>query len=318
MPADWTLKQNDTAPILTDTLTYSNGQLVNLTGATLTFVMRSLTAPTPVLLTGVTAITKPLEGKVSYTPSAGDTANTGMFMANWHVSFPGGQSMSWPTEGYLWVEIEENLTHAGGQQLISLPEVKDSLGIPPNDRIHDAALTGLIEDVRPLIEEHTGPILLQTFTERFDGGQNIITLTHTPSYGFGTTPVLNMLGVSEYRGPIEYPLQLIQNPVYGGIYSYEVDPREGTITRRTAGGGIIAFFPGRNSIRVTYQAGQQTVPRNVQRAARETIRWWYRTTMATGRGSLAQADEEGHMPMVSLPYHAVAMLNPTRRYPSLA
>lgn len=318
MPADWTLKQNDTAPILTDTLTYSNGQAVNLTGATLTFIMRSLTAVSPVVLTGLASITKPLEGKVSYTPTVGDTSNPGMFMANWHVSFPGGQEMTWPTEGYLWVEIEENLTHAGGQQLISLPEVKDSLGIQPNDRIHDAALTGLIEDVRPLIEDHTGPLLPQLFIERFDGGQNIITLTHTPSFGFGTTPVLNLLGVSEFRGPIEYPLQIIQNPVYGGIYTCELDPRMGTITRRTAGGGVIAFFPGRNSVKVEYQAGQQTVPSNVRRACRETIRWWWQTTQAVGRGSLTQADSEPQMPMVSLPYHAVAMLNPTRRFPSLA
>jgi hypothetical protein len=318
MSADWVLKQGDVAPILTDTLTYSNGQPVNLTGATLTFIMRALSSSTPIALTGIAAITVPLTGKVSYTPTVGDTANAGMYMANWHVIFPSGESMTWPTEGYMSVLIEENLTTAGGAQIVGLPEVKDALGLPANDRVHDATLIGLIEDVAPLIEEHTGPIRVQRYEERFDGGNNIISLTHTPNYGFGTTPILTLLGVSEYRGPAEYPLQIVASPVYGSIYSCELDPRMGTITRRTAGGSTVAFMPGRNSIHAVYEAGQEVVPRNVQRAARETVRWWYRTTMAVGRGRETQADDEQQQPLVSLPYHCLAMLSPTKRYPSFA
>lgn len=318
MPADIVWKQGDTAPVYKETFTKSNGGKYNIEGAAIALNMRSLTSSTPVTLTGATAVLNAVEGEVSFTPSFQDTGVPGDYMATWTVVFPGGSQLTFPTDGYLWITVEENLTHSGLQQLISLPEVKEVFGIPPNDRVHDSQLVGLIEDVRPLIEEHTGPLLPQLFVERFDGGQNIISLTHTPSFGYGTTPILNLLGVSEFRGPIEYPLQIIQNPVYGGIYTCELDPRLGTITRRTAGGGVIAFLPGRNSVKVEYQAGQETIPANVRRACRETIRWWYQTTQAVGRGSLTQADSEPQMPMVSLPYHAVAMLNPTRRYPSLA
>jgi hypothetical protein len=318
VPADWTVKQGDSAPILTDTLTYSNGQPVNLTGASLSLIVRAQTSAAPLKLTGTPEATAPLLGEVAYSPTTSDTASSGMFMANWFVVLPSGEEMTFPTDGYNWLSIEENLRATGGQQIVGLPEVKDALLLPANDRIHDNALNELIEDVAPLIEEHTGPLLLQTFTELFDGGNNIISLSHRPNYGYGTSPVLNILGVSEFRGPIEYPLAPVQNPVYGGIYTYELDPRLGTITRRTAGGGVIAFYPGRNSIRVTYQAGQERVPRNVRRAAIETIRWWYRTTMAEGKGAMTLADDEPRMPMVSLPYHAVAMLSPTRRHPSIA
>jgi hypothetical protein len=320
MPADAIWKQGDSAPVLKETFTRPNGTRYSLEGATVNLTIRALTADAPLTLTGSIAIPNAVEGEATYTPSTQDTRTPGEYMANWQVVFPDGSEMTFPTDGYLWVSIQQNLTSPGGQQLVGLPEVKAALYLPANDYERDEDLRGLIEDVQPLIEEHTGPILLQRYEELFDGGNDIIVLSHTPNYGHGTTPVLNILGVSEFRGPIEYPLAPAANPVYGSIYSYELDPRMGEITRRTAGGGTMAFYPGRNSIHVVYEAGQERVPRNVRRAVLEAVRWWYRTTMATGRGREAMADEsmERQQPLVSLPYHVIAMLSPTRRHPSIA
>jgi hypothetical protein len=322
MQPDFTIAQNDTSPILTDTLTYSNGQPANLTGATLSLVMRSLASATPVALTGTAAIVEPVGGKVSYTFSAKDTATVGQFAASWEVVLGGGAKMRWPTVGYIWISIEESLLTPGERLIVSLPEVKQTLNLPANDRVHDAELVGLIEDVQPLIEEHTGPIIPQTYDEWYEGGHSTISLRHKPSFGPGTSPLLNVLAVSEYRGPIEYNLSIVPTPTQGSVYSEMTHDELGLIVRRTSGGGTYNWWHDpshpQQSVHVIYQAGQETVPRNVARAARETIRWWWMTTMAIGKGRETPADAEQQLPHVALPYHVVAMLSPTRRHPSLA
>jgi hypothetical protein len=316
--ADFTIVSGDSEPSLTDTLTYSNGTAANLEGATLKFVMRSFAMNAPLILTGMPTITKASTGGVAFTFTEQDTVTPGNYMANWQVVFADGAKMTWPTSGYLWIEVEPNLTQ-GAAQIVSLPEVLDHLNNPPNDRVRDTKLVRNIGAIRPLIENITGPILPQIYDERFDGGNNIIALTHAPSYGYGTSPVLNLIAVSEYRGPIEYPLAIVPSPVYGSIYSVALNARLGSITRRTAGGGVVAFFPGRESTRVIYEAGQSVVPENVKMAALEAIRWWYETTQPVGRGRMTQADAEpAERPMVALPYHCIAMLAPTRKYPSFA
>lgn len=320
--ADWTIVQGDTSPAFFDTLEYANQTPVNLTGCTVRFIMRPTNSNEPVNLTGAATVQSAANGTVAFAPSVADTANVGNYMANWLVTGGAVGRMTFPTRGYLWVQVQENLTTLGGAQLIGLPEVKEHLRIPANDRINDDFLLECIEAVGPLIENLTGPIMVQTFDEWHEGGHATISLRHKPSYGFGTSPVLNVLAVSEYRGPIEYALAVVGTPTLGSVYSVEANVELGTIVRRTSGGGTTAFWRDPNhpqqSIHVVYQAGQERTPVNVRRAAVETIRWWWQTTEAVGRGGLTRADEEIPRPMVALPYHAEAMLAPTARPPAFA
>ena len=106
------------------------------------------------------------------------------------------------------------------------------------------------------------------------------------------------------------------------MYSAMLNAELGTLVRRTSGGGTYAWWSDpshpQQSVHIVYEAGQETVPANVRRAAAETIRWWWETTQPTGRGSQVLADMESPKPMVALPYHVIAMLNPTKRHPSFA
>lgn len=320
MPADYTLVQGDLLPILTDTLTYANGTVAE--PESVVFTMRALTASEPVILAGASAVVSKAKGEVSFAPGTGDTATTGNYLANW-VAKIGGKQMSFPTQGYLWVTVQENLVTKGGAQIIGLPEVKDHLFIPANDRTHDETLLLMIEAVQPLIENLTGPILPQVYDEWYEGGHATISVRHKPSYGFGTTPVFNVMAVSEYRGPIEYNLSLVGTPTQGGVYSEMAHGQLGLIVRRTSGGGTSPFWRDPNhpaqSVHVTYQAGQERVPQNVTHAAKETIAWWYSTTQESGKGRNRPADfEQPGRPSVALPYHAEAMLAPTRRAPVVA
>src|SRR5207302_551749 len=122
MPADWTIVQGDTAPLFSDTLTYSNGEAVNLETAVVKFVMRSATSSEPVRLTGETSIIGVKTGKVAFRCSAQDTAVVGHYMANWVVTFAGGEQMTFPTVGYMWVTVQESLTSQSVPSLVSLPE----------------------------------------------------------------------------------------------------------------------------------------------------------------------------------------------------
>lgn len=320
---DFVLVQGDTEPVLSDTLEYSNQEPVNLEGATVTFTLRSPTSTEPVKLTGAVTVQEAKAGKIFYTPTASDTGTVGNYMGSWHVKFAGGEEQTFPTEGWLWVQIQPNLTSKSALQLVSVAEVKSRLYANPADRTHDDMLAEDIEAVAPLIENLTGPILPRVYDEWHEGGHSTLSVRHRPSYGYGTTPIFQLMAVSEYRGPIEYNLSLVPTPTAGTVYSVMGNEELGTIVRRTSGGGTVPFWADPShpsqSIHVVYYAGQQGIPPLAKRAATETLRWWHETTQMVGKGAFAPADDEvPERPRTALPYHVEAMLAPMRRPPVCA
>jgi hypothetical protein len=294
MPADYTTKQGDSGPALTDTLTYDDGTAVDLTGATVKFIARALSSATPLALTGATIVTNPTGGGLQYSPTVADNATAGQYMGNWFVVFPGGAQMTFPTVGYISWSIEENLTTAGGQQIISLPELKDHLNIRAGERDHDGKLIRYLNAITPVIEGIIGPVIVRTFEEWHDGGQYFIQLRRRPSTALGSNPVLVLVGVDEYRGPSKYTLTEIADPSGAGTYSVMLQRDTATVYRRTTGGGMIPFGAGGatpGGVHVVYQAGQSPIPFNVQEAALEAIRIDYETTMPVGTGSRSLADQ---------------------------
>ena len=319
MPADVKWTQGDTEPIYSDSLVLSDGTVPPYQlGATVVPQMRSLADATVRTLTGKVTFDENT-GNVTFAPSTADTAIVGNFLFNWIVTFTSGDVMTFPTDGYVWVEVQANLA-AAPQLIVSLPEVKEHLLIPHADRTRDTRLIGLIQTVTPLIEAQTGPIIPKVYEEWFDGGANIHDVLRQPSSGFGTSPVFRVLAASEYRGPIEYPLSLVASPAFGSIYSIFVDMDMGTVTRRTVGGGTLAFMPGRQQIHIVYEAGQSRTPDNVAFAAKEAVRVAWEWTRQVGRGSQAPADtyEAGPALAGELTRVIRTFLSPTRRFPAIA
>ena len=89
-------RQGDTAIVCSDTFTYSDGTSPNLVGATVKFVMRrrSDNAPTTNVTATVTSSTSP--ATVSYTMTATDTANAGLYAKKWVVTFASGAVVAAP------------------------------------------------------------------------------------------------------------------------------------------------------------------------------------------------------------------------------
>lgn len=317
--SDFVIKQGDTLPILLDSLTYSDDSAVDLTGASVNFVMRSQTAATPVINTTATIVSA-AAGTVSYTFTEANSATVDLYMGNWTVTFSGGAQMTFPTVGYLSISVEENLTSPGGQLLVSLPDAKEVLNIDAADRVHDAKIIRFINACQVIVESIVGPVIPQVFEEWHDGGQYFIRVRRRPSSALGTSPILTLMACSEYRGPIEYPLSIIQDPSFGSVYSCMMDTY-GTITRRSAGGGIIAFPSMPRAVHVWYQSGQQTVPWNIYEGTLELVREHYQQTQQAGRGRpTANTDEDTSTQQYVgflVSGKVRQWLTPTRRHPSI-
>lgn len=319
---DYTIVAGDTLPVFEGTLKYASGAIAE--PESVEFQMRSLISKEKLTLTGTSTVVSKAAGTVSFSPAAGDTKEKpGAYMANWAAKI-GGKAMTFPTTGWLWVEVAPTLAE-GAAQIVGLEEVRDYCNIETKDRTHDNKLIYQIESVSDEIENQVGPVRLQTRDEWHEGGHVSIQLRRRPSFGYGTTPVEIVMAASEYRGPIEYALALVANPTLGSVYSVMQHAEMGLIVRRTAGGGTLDFWRDvrhpQQSIHITYQAGQEKVPAGVRMAALEAVRWHYENTMMVGRGYQTVADQqEGIGPAGSrvLPGHALSHLAPYRRAPAFA
>ena len=271
--ADYVVKQGDTANTLNAALTYNDGTAVNLTGATVKFVMRAYTAANPAINAAATIVT-PAAGTVSYTFTAADTATAGTYEAVFQVTFSGGTTQTFPTDGTLEIWVEENAATSTTPRLVGLAEVKDYLRITATSREYDNRLLAMIDAAAPVIEAITGPVLQRRVqNETYDGGSWFIELRNRP--------VINVEQVVEYRGPIPYNLTQVPTPDLGQIYSYMYEP-PGRLVRRTVGGGITPFPPGADQVFVTYTAGYLTVPTNIREATLELIRENFVATQTPG------------------------------------
>lgn len=311
---DFTIKQGDTLPILFDALSYADGSIADLTGAAVTFVMRS---PSAVIVNASAAILSAPGGIISYTFTATDTATPGQYTAEWVVVFGTGQQQTWPTAGYLEITVEENLTAPVGLRLVSLAEAKDVFNIPAADRTHDAKVLRRIAAITPIIENVVGICVPRQFDEWYDGGQAFLRPRHRP--------ILSVQAVTEYRGPIAYPLFDVQDPAHGTIYSFEFENNR--IVRRSPGGGIIAFPYMPQSIHVVYTAGRDPIPPNIVEGTLELLRLNYQKTQQQGFDHLAggggggdpddQLDDKPRLGFF-VPGRVREMLQPNKRAPSVA
>lgn len=309
--ADFSIKQSTSRPILTDTLTFSDGSSPNLTGATVNFVMRSLNSSSPVVNAAavVTNFTSP--ATVSYTFTATDTANFGDYIGQWSVTFADTSTMVFPTIGYIDITVEENLTVSSlPTTIVSLAEAKDYLRIPASDRNHDNNLVRFINATVPVIENVVGPCIPAVFEEWHDGGSDAIRVRHPP--------VIQLDAVSFYIGPVEYVAYQVGTPAQGSIYSCMLDTNS-RVVRRGPGGSVIPFPTGRQAIHVVYTAGRNPIPYNIKQGTLELVREMYQMTQQAGNRPDVDEDILDRVSIGFLMSGRVReYLQPHRRAPSLA
>lgn len=109
--ADWYWKANDTAPAIEGQLTDSSGSPVDVTGASVTFIMKAVGGNTPKINAAATIVTA-ASGIVKYTPATGDTDTAGDYLAEFQVIFGDGSKETFPNPAYLAVTITADLDDA--------------------------------------------------------------------------------------------------------------------------------------------------------------------------------------------------------------
>lgn len=114
VPSTFFIKQGDTAPVITATLIDAAGNVANLTGASVKFIMTNSFYGNAVNATAT--IVNASLGQVSYqwqsasSSYVGDTGNTGTFSCQWYVVYSSGAQESFPQGFYDTVQIDPNLT----------------------------------------------------------------------------------------------------------------------------------------------------------------------------------------------------------------
>ncbi|MFK7695410.1 BppU family phage baseplate upper protein [Paenibacillus sp. HJGM_3] len=102
----FTIKAHDTTS-LRGTLKDANGSVVNLTGATVNFVVvkRDLTPK----FKRAAEITNAAGGQVQYSFTPTDTTEIGIFYGEFEVTYAGGAVETFPNEGHIRIMIGSDL-----------------------------------------------------------------------------------------------------------------------------------------------------------------------------------------------------------------
>lgn len=128
------IKRGDLLPNVSTTITDSNGAPVDLTGASVVFIMRGPWDSTPTISAAASIINPATNGQVVYTWTGTQTATPGSYRAEFRVTFPSGAVQSFPTNGFIDIEISNDLaTGAAASPLYCAPNdmLLGDLQIPP-------------------------------------------------------------------------------------------------------------------------------------------------------------------------------------------
>jgi hypothetical protein len=101
------VKRNDLKPDINATLLDQTGVPIDLTGATVRFIIAS--SERGVIVNAPATIVNATQGKVRYTWVSGDTANAGEYRAEFEVTFSDGRKLTVPNDSYISVRILEDL-----------------------------------------------------------------------------------------------------------------------------------------------------------------------------------------------------------------
>lgn len=109
------LKRNDTNYTLYYTILNDDGSVVNLTGASVVFVMGK---KNQLITNSPATVINNATGEVKYDLKDVDTLLAGTFLGEFRVTFDTGKAKTYPSNGYITVNITPNLNNGAGNIII--------------------------------------------------------------------------------------------------------------------------------------------------------------------------------------------------------
>lgn len=100
------IRRNDRRPSIESTISYNNGAPVDLTGSTVKFVMRPQGSAAP-KVNAAAVIVNAVAGLVRYDWALGDTNTSGLFLAEWHVTYADTTTLTAPNNSSIGITITE-------------------------------------------------------------------------------------------------------------------------------------------------------------------------------------------------------------------
>lgn len=104
LPIDFNLKRGNLLPALNATLKYSDGTIINLTGATVKFFMRPKGSST-VIVNASCSVVSATAGTVQYNWQAGETDTVGNYEGEFQITFGSGSKLSVPNNALIQIFI---------------------------------------------------------------------------------------------------------------------------------------------------------------------------------------------------------------------
>lgn len=104
---DFTIGEDDTGPSLEETLLGPDGNPIDLTGATVAFIMQIRDRSVPATSTAAD-IVDPIAALVSVDFTV-ETANAGNFTYQWRITLSGGQVVTVPNDRYRTMRVQKKL-----------------------------------------------------------------------------------------------------------------------------------------------------------------------------------------------------------------
>lgn len=178
--------------------------------------------------------------------------------------------------------------------LVTLEDVRKSLGFAATDTTNDSDIERYIEAATPVIENIVGPLIARSRVFTFDGGSSTVVV---PVRFVSVTSIVES-GVA--------------------ITDFVADVQAGTITAGTTD-GVRDFAYGYQNVVVTVSVGAATVPANVKLAAREIVRFWWQQGRQANIPAFGDAPESGVTPMgFAVPKRVIELLEPNKRIAGFA
>lgn len=103
------IKENDTSPAIRATLLNGSGDTVDVQDSTVRFHMRVL-GQTATVIDAAATLINATGGVVQYNWQAGDTDTIGSYQAEFEVTYPDGTIETFPNNGYIRIEIIDDIT----------------------------------------------------------------------------------------------------------------------------------------------------------------------------------------------------------------
>lgn len=182
--------------------------------------------------------------------------------------------------------------------LITLNEARASLGWAASQTADNDDLERYIEAATPIIENITGPVLVKSRVEAFDGGRASVLFP---------TRFTTVTSITENGR---------------AVGDYVADADKGIITKGRIDAPDV-FEPGVQNVIVTasvgYAANEAAVKPNVKLAARELVRFMWQQGRQANIPAFGEGPESGVVPMGFLvPKRVQELLEPNRRLPGFA